>query len=468
MKDFPRPVSKGDVGPLLEVVVRSAPNGIIVAEESGKIALVNRKAEELFGYGQDEFSQLRLEDLIPGRTRKRHTSFRTEFQRSPSARQMGAGRELLALRKGGVEFPAEVGLSPVEVNGKQMIVASVIDVSQRKLAEEAIRLQAEILNNVHDAVFLADPEGVIKSWNAGAEEVYGFRADEAVGANVRIFLPEEDRDRYVRMTYPWLLEQGHCDFVSWSVHKSGKRIAVAVRARLLRRATGEPEGAVICANDITQQKLLEQKVIEVSENEQRRIGQDIHDDLCQQLASIGCFTKVVQQRLKERSDVEADHLAQIGEMISQANVRAREIARDLVPSIVESEGLPGALEELAERTEQAFRLECRFECPEQLRLPSQAAVQLYRIAQEAVGNAVRHGKPKTLTVALSRKSDRLTLSISDDGQGMPKKQGSSGLGLLTMAHRAQMLDGDFSVHTKPGRGTRIECTVPYPFRMLGS
>lgn len=468
MKDTIDPAASGEVSPLLEVVLRSAPNGILVADQTGRIVLVNRKAEELFGYDPEEFAQLRLEDLMPQRARKRHMAHRAEFAKRPAAREMGAGKALFALRKDGVEFPVEIGLSPVEANGKCMVVATVIDNSDRKRAEEAIRLQAEVLNNVHDAVFLADPEGVIKSWNAGAEEVYGFRAEEAVGANVRIFLPEEDQDRYVRFTFPCVLEKGRCDFVRWSMHKSGKRIAVAVRARLLRRPNGEPEGAVICANDITQQKLLEQKVIEVSESEQRRIGQDIHDDLCQQLASIGCLTKVVEQRLRQLHHEEAAHLAQIGEMISQANVRAREIARDLVPSIVESEGLPGALEELAKRTERVFGLECRFVCNEEIRMASQAAVQLYRIAQEAVGNAVRHGSPTRVTISMRREQDRLTLSVMDNGRGMAKTSGASGLGLLTMAHRVQMLDGDFSIHTRAGRGTRIECTVQYPFRMVES
>lgn len=468
MKDFAGEGSDSRVNSLLEVVVRSAPNGIIVVKESGRIALVNQKAEELFGYGQEEFLSLRLEDLLPRRERKRHVLNRGLFHRSPSPREMGAGRDLSALRKDGSEFPVEIGLSPVEAGGDRMVVASVIDISERKRAEEAVRLQAEILNNVHDAVFLADPEGVIKSWNAGAEEVYGYRADEAVGANVRLLLPEEDRDRYVRMTYPSILQTGHLDFVRWSVHKSGKRIAVAVRARLLRRPNGDPEGAVICANEITRQKLLEQKVIEVSENEQRRIGQDIHDDLCQQLASIGCFTKVIERRLQERGDQEADQLAQIGEMVSQANIRAREIARDLVPSIVESDGLPGALEELAKRSERAFGIQCQFVCPEEIRIVSQAAMQLYRIAQEAVGNAVRHGHPTRVNISLMRVPDHLILSIADNGSGMKKKSRSQGLGLLTMAHRAQMLDGDFQIHTKLGRGTRIECTIQYPYRMLGS
>ena len=144
----------------------------------------------------------------------------------------------------------------------------------------------------------------------------------------------------------------------------------------------------------------------------------------------------------------------------QSYVRHLNIGKD-VPSMLKSEGLPGALRDLAERTAQAYQIKCTAECPETLQIADLKVVtHLYRIAQEAVNNAVNHADPRMVTIRLSKEQKRVKLEIEDDGSGIAAPAQSSGMGLLTMAHRAQMIGGDFDVHSGPDGGTRIQCEIP--------
>ena len=451
---------RDDAESLLNIVLESAPSGIVVADESGAIVLANRRTVDLFGYGREELTELTVEDLMPERFRGTHCGHRQQYSKNREPRQVGAGRDLFAKRRDGSEFPVEIGLSPVVTPRGKMVVASIVDISERKRAEAQLELQSQVLGNVHDAVMLVSPDGIFQTWNAGAEAVYGYPSNEAIGQNCRLILPPEDQERFTRVFDSVLANKRH-EFSTTSIHQSGKRIAVSVRATLLRSAAEEPTGVVICVSDITDRKELEQKVLEVSEAEQRRIGQDIHDDLCQQLASIGCLTKVLEQRLDQVYVEGAESLAQIGDMVSQANVRAREIARGLAPSMLESEGLAGALRDLAERTRSAYRIECVSRSPETLEITdAKMLTHLYRIAQEAVNNATRHAEPTRIEIAASIRDRRLKLSVEDNGSGIADPARGRGMGLLTMAHRTQLIGGEFDIHTSPGGGTRIQCEVP--------
>lgn len=467
MSQKKNPETNADADALLELVVQAAPTGIVMADAEGRIMLANQRAEELFGYQGKEWDSLTVEDLIPQSARQAHQHYRSAYAEDRTPRSMGVGRDLFALRKDGTEFAVEVGLSPITSPRGQMVVASIIDITERKEAERErarlsreTELNAEVLRNVHDGVFLTTMEGKIRTWNEGAEAVYGHTSSEAIGKHVRILLPDEDLARFENKVLPKVLSGQKLKMIVWSKHKSGRRIAVSLHATLMKNDTGEPEGVIICANDITEQKKLEDLLVEASESEQRRIGRDIHDDLCQQLAGIGCLTKVLEQRLEAVYDEAANSLRQIGDMVSQANVRARDIARGLVPAVLESDGLCGALKDLCFRTEEVFGVKCELWCPDPVEMPdSKVSVQLYRIAQEAVSNAVKHGNPTSIIITLDRREDLLKLDVRDDGHGMAEKADDDGMGLMTMAHRAQVLGGDLEIHSNNEEGTHVACSV---------
>lgn len=458
-KEGPAPAER------FQLAVESAPNGIVMTGPDGEIVLVNRKAEELFGYSSAELMGQTVDALVPASARRRHQSHRSKYMAHPEARPMGGNRELFGCRKDGSTFPVEVGLTPVQTDEGQFILGVIVDITERKRAEAAMRRQALVLQNVHDAVFLVDGEHKIQTWNQGAEQVYGYELGEIVGREVSELFPKHDRKRIIGRILSRTSRSGKYETVARCRHRDGHAITVSLRTSSLPAGENGPdEGIVFCVNDITHQKELESQILEVSENEQRRIGQDIHDDLCQQLAGIGCLAKALEQQL-DRGDADATRgLSEIGRMVAEANTRAREIARGLVPAVLESQGLDGALEKLAERTQRVYGVACEFENSVDLsRLQGRSAVQLYRIAQEAVSNSVRHGDATRIYLSVQMKAGDLVLSIKDDGIGMAAATARpTGMGLHTMARRAQLLGGELDVHSTARQGTEIRCIISFP------
>ena len=245
-----------------------------------------------------------------------------------------------------------------------------------------------------------------------------------------------------------------------------------MRASLLPKDVGSafpeaPDHVIICANDITEQERLQNEILEVSEREQRRIGQDIHDDLCQQIAAISCLAQVLEQQASDTAPELAQGINTLGEHLAQANRRAGEIARNLVPAILEVDGLAIALEDLAQRTRNLFGTECTIDCPDPETgsdLPAAISVQLYRMAQEAISNAVRHSDAETIRVSLKNvEPHQLELVIADNGRGITLSETIAGehrgLGLLTMARRAETIGADLDISSEPGDGTRVTCSL---------
>ena len=205
---------------------------------------------------------------------------------------------------------------------------------------------------------------------------------------------------------------------------------------------------------------MEERVLEINENEQRRLGRDIHDDLCQQLAAIGCLARVVEQELRKSGSSVADSVHEIVALVSQANARAREISRGSAAAVLDTDGLPGALEELARLTGKSTGKKCVFECEGRESTGSLSAdLQLYRIAQEAVNNAVRHGEAEEILIRLARQNGQLVLTIADDGCGIHNKS-LDGMGFRTMSYRADETGGSLKVSRRKPSGTEICCVAP--------
>ncbi len=218
--------------------------------------------------------------------------------------------------------------------------------------------------------------------------------------------------------------------------------------------------------DVTANKRLEQEVLTISESEQRRIGQDLHDGLGQHLAGIELMSQVLEQRLrkKPKADAEAEQADRISRHVREAIQQTRMLARGLSPVGLEADGLMGALRQLARNTESIFQVACQFECdPPVLVADHDASTHLFRIAQEAVSNAIKHGRAKTILIELQGGPRNLVLRVSDQGAGFPKEtSGPPGMGLRIMQYRAGMLGGSLSIERPPNGGVRIVCAVEQP------
>jgi signal transduction histidine kinase len=216
--------------------------------------------------------------------------------------------------------------------------------------------------------------------------------------------------------------------------------------------------------DITERKRLEREVFQISDLEQRRIGQDLHDGICQDLAGIELRCEVLERNLERKSSPLAAQAGEIGRHVREVIGQTRSLARGLSPVVVESEGLMSALAELAARTTTTFDVQCHLTSgtPVPMRDPA-VATHLYRIAQEAVANAIKHGKARTIEISLAGKADNIVLTIADDGLGFgPGPGAGKGMGLRIMRYRAGNIGATLLIQRRGGGGTAIVCVLPKP------
>jgi signal transduction histidine kinase len=212
---------------------------------------------------------------------------------------------------------------------------------------------------------------------------------------------------------------------------------------------------------ITERKLLEQALLAIAENQQRSLGQDLHDNLGQQLASIGYQVNVLEKKLRNLEDDEPFQVAKtIAEQVKNAVVQCKELARGLLPYELESLGLTNSLHSLAKNIEANYHTTCEFICKDDIKIDDhEVALNIYRIAQEATNNAVRHAGATQIQIKLERMDPLLTLVVSDNGIGLNESNlrqlSSKGMGIRIMRHRANQLDAKLEIVPLDTGGTEV-------------
>jgi len=232
------------------------------------------------------------------------------------------------------------------------------------------------------------------------------------------------------------------------------------------RAQREIDAARIALLEHSQH--LEQQIIEISEREQRRIGQDLHDGLCQFLAAIGCAAASLKNDLaKQQLPKEANLADELATLLQESVVQARNLAHGLAPMHIDEIGLSAALEGLALSATRLLAVDCTFESRGQTVVPEAAATHLYRIAQEAINNATRHGNASKIALSLTTRQGCTQLRIADDGRGMSNSASNTpGIGLSIMHYRAHLAGGELRIDEPNGRGTAVTCTMTERFEHL--
>jgi len=251
----------------------------------------------------------------------------------------------------------------------------------------------------------------------------------------------------------------------------------------LRRPDGEMcfieySSAQLAANlnlsilrDVTDRRRLESEIQVISEREQRRLGQDLHDGLGQSMTGIACLAKVLQQRLADKSSEEAEAAGNIASLMNDALAQTRRISRGLCPVVLDNNDMEAALEQLAENLRAMFSVNCELQFDPQITIPDNSiTVHLYRIAQEAATNAVKHGHAKNIVLSFVEAKSRLILRVKDDGEGFPPDPiKSKGMGLRVMHHRARMIGATLSIRQLKDAGVLVTCSLrrPHPSRHNG-
>jgi len=221
-------------------------------------------------------------------------------------------------------------------------------------------------------------------------------------------------------------------------------------------------GAELERRVITERNRLEEEILQISDRERRRVGQDLHDDLGQHLTGIGFMAEELQQSLgKQGLSFEAGKVGAIVNLVEEAKVKTRNLAQGLYPIELESDGLLIAIQDLAAQTEKVYGISCLVSVEQDVPVGDiSIGESLYHIAQEAITNAVRHGQPSRIDVELKEEEGQLIMTVEDNGCGLPDDyRERKGMGLRIMRYRARVINGQLEVEPTPGGGTIVKCLV---------
>lgn len=333
-------------------------------------------------------------------------------------------------------------------------------------AEESLKRESAfnqaVFNTSGAVLMVLDAKLRILRFNPACEALSEYAFEEvrgrpvwdclAVSREVEAFKEMFDK---LRDWAPALHSENH-----WRTKSGGER-AIGWAHTAIRDPAGRLEFIISSGIDLTDRKRLEKEVLEISDREHRRIAQDLHDGLGQQLAGISCLCDALKQDMAAQKSPQAADAAKVARLLNDAVSQTRRLARGLYPVEDEPEGLMHALAELAERTTDIFRVDCQFLCPRPVRVENDSvATHLYRIAQEAVTNAIKHGQAKWIEIGLASSAQRIILAVRNDGNGICKTpRPGNGMGLRIMEYRAGLIGGSVLVQRRPEGGTEVICTL---------
>jgi two-component system, LuxR family, sensor kinase FixL len=416
----------------------------VVETKSAEVIAVNKAALDYFGCSRKQFSPVILRQIFS-------PEFKGNLQNclGKKSKRMGRGEIWRFKGNDGKWLSGEITLNPARAREGNVKLMTWHEQNEGRMRG--------LLDVTDDGIVEVGREGDIISWNRGAERIYGFTAEEALGRPISVLL---------------MRKRNEADEI-WKRVLAGERVEL-VQNRLeisllvaivpLRDAAGNVNGAGVLVQDLTERRGLELDVLKASEWEQQRIAQDLHDGLGQHLAGVHCRLTVLRRALEQKNSPEAIEAAEITELLNQAVGQARALARGLYPVRPDPAGFMSALKNLALWVEDVFKIQCEFRCKRPVLIGDNAVVtHLYRIAQEAITNSYRHGRAKRVKIELLQIRDRIKLTVEDDGLGIPPAQNlQEGLGLRLMHYRAEVIQAKLEIQRSALGGARIVCSLAAP------
>jgi PAS domain S-box-containing protein len=376
--------------------------------------------------------------------------------------------ELVNYRKDGTAYDVEILVTPLfDARGKRTNFVSIQrDVTERNRVAEALRREHEINRNILDTIqnviLILDTQGRILQFNSYLEEISGWKLDEVRGRDwFTTFLPSTDYKMIRRLFNDALSGARTKGNVNPILTKEGGLRYIEWYDSTLTDSEGRLIGLLCTGQDVTERRELERHIVDVSNEERWRIGTDLHDSVGQELTGLAMSTDALLVSLSRESRPETKIAEKIKEGLARALTQVRTLSRGMNPVDIDGEGLMSALSELVHQLNELPGIRSTFRCDQPVLLPdNEVATQLYRIAQEATTNAIRHGKPNAITISMERIDYHLILRIADNGIGIAYSDSPpTGMGLRTMAYRARMIRADLQVRPIPSGGTEVVCSI---------
>ena len=325
-------------------------------------------------------------------------------------------------------------------------------------ATEASRLEERtaILGLLESQIALVtiDSSLEVSAWSSAAKLLFGWEQREIIGRRISLLAPDGSLEGPVASAR----DVSGKHFESSCQTKEGNTILADVWAC---RLPGEIQRHLLMIKDVTELKFLEHAFLDAADREQRRIGQEMHDHLCQHILGAAFAVKALAGDLDREGSRHAKQLHDLARLVNEAVTQVRDISRGLHPVELEGGGLPTALRGLAGRV--SHMVPCEFTCQEDASIEtSDPALHAYRIAQEAVVHALQETGATKISIRLSEKDGSIRLEIADDGvKEGPLTIDPDHLASKTLRYRAQAIHGNLRVKFRSRVGTNITCTFPH-------
>lgn len=468
----------------LRIVFEQAAVGVALIEtSSGRFVRINQKYCELLGYTESEMLATTFQNIT-------HPEDLQEDLENMRRMVAGEIREFAIekryLRRDGSVVWVNLTVSPTWEPGQdaQYHIAIVQDISDRREAQEALRQEHEfsesLTNTAQNIVLVLDMAGRIVRFNPYMEGVTGWRLDEVRGCDwFDTFLPEHNREPIRSLFARAIGGQRTLGNINAILTKEGYEREIAWYDAPLTNGGGELIGLLCTGLDVTERRTLEREILEIAAEEQRRIGQELHDSTQQQMTGLSLVAQNVAKGLAKlgADPAHAPLLPEAGlfDRIRELHRRAQQVhsgletaarevnqlSRGLIPVEVDAQGLMSSLTELARRVSEVQNVQCTFTSDRAIDVPDNfTATHLYRIAQEAVNNALKHSSGDRIVLSLAELNDVITLKVRDNGNGMDGKRAQGpGMGLRIMTYRADLIGATLVIGQANGGGTEVACTV---------
>ena len=491
------------------LVLQYMDEGVVLVGPDQTIKYANPALHSTFGYAQGELIGQDVAVLNAGSSEDT-ARFNLNVMRTAAGGTAWSG-EYRNRRKDGSCFASEARVNAVDLGGQTHWISVQQDITERKRTELLLQAQRKLADSLSPTSNLITALKRLLGLTlqlGGVDSGAVYLLNEATGA-MDMVVHEGGSPEFIKAVSHWdadslqyrIVSQGQAIFGPYrdlpieydeARRQEGLRASALIPLRHEHRVIGalalashqvediprqtqvvlealaaQAVGAIARIRAETEQHRLERQLLEIADREQARIGQDIHDGLCQRLVSLAFDANSLKRELSRKRRPEAPIARRLAELADEAITESRQLARGLFPVRLESEGLPPALEELAKATRERFHIRCHFRTHGAVKVPNSIiATHLYRIAQEAVANAVKHGKAQEVSIDLIAEEHQLTLEIRDNGNGLAPKasRGKGGMGLHIMDYRARTIGGSLRVANGPRGGTHVFCCVPSPFR----
>lgn len=351
-----------------------------------------------------------------------------------------------------------------DAEGKVQRIAGIAeDITSRKRSEVERERLVRLIESSGDFIATASLDGRITYMNSAGRGMIGLGPDEDPGTlHFADYIPPNWLSFFRKTVVPTARRTG-----IWEGEMQLRNLKTAALIDVFRSVflvrdphTGVPICFATVTRDITEQKGLERQLTETGERERRQLGHELHDGLGQQLHAIHYLCALLHRNLQDETSPRTADAARLTKLLREAVAITRDLAHGLQPVSAVPEGLMSALRQLAARTRALYGIDCRLHCRRQVLVASPtAAAHLYRIAQEAVNNAIKHARPTHIRIELSAGNGRITIGVCDDGIGIHRRR-REGMGLHVMQHRANAINATLVILRQPGRGTEVVCSVP--------